>query len=139
MTTIVWYGNDNNSPLRDLVGGKPTGAGITGGALPAPVWAYFMKKALKNEPVRDFVLPDVSPLKGVQLDSGAHASGTTYLDFLDVKERSGQTSKPSSDRNLEPEFFEFEEREKRPQRGGGGLLLEPEVVSPADDGQDNLF
>ncbi|HPI76642.1 MAG TPA: PBP1A family penicillin-binding protein [bacterium] len=138
MTTIVWVGNDNNSPLRDLVGGKPTGAGITGGVLPAPVWAYFMKKALKNEPVRDFVLPDVSPLKGIQLDSAARASGTTYLDFLDSKESSGKTSKPSSDRNLEPEFFEFEEREKNRQRGGGGLLLEPEVVSP-DDSQDNLF
>jgi len=97
-----------------------------------------MKKALKNEPVREFILPDVSPLKGIQLDSAARASGTTYLDFLDVKERPGQTSKQSSDRNLEPEFFEFEEREKRPQ-GGGGLLLEPEAVSPADDGQDNLF
>ena len=46
----VWLGNDNNSKLP----------GITGGMMPAQVWADYMKVALKNYPnsVFDYPRPD---------------------------------------------------------------------------------
>lgn len=52
VVTGVWLGNDNNSKLP----------GITGGLMPAQVWADYMKVALKNYPnsVFDYPKPDTS-------------------------------------------------------------------------------
>ncbi len=47
LVTSVWLGNDNNSVTKRA----------TGGALGAPVWAAFMKAALKTEPPVPFPLP----------------------------------------------------------------------------------
>ena len=63
MTTTVWFGNDDNSPLRNIVKGKPTGAGVQGGQIPAPVWAHYMSKALKDKEIREFKLPKLIPMK----------------------------------------------------------------------------
>ena len=48
LVAAVWVGNDDNSPL---------GAGQTGGRLAGPVWANFMRQALRNLPASDFVRP----------------------------------------------------------------------------------
>ncbi|TVQ10896.1 MAG: penicillin-binding protein 1A [Leptolyngbya sp. DLM2.Bin27] len=48
LSTAVWIGNDNNSPMR---------AGATGGTYAAPVWRDFMQQALVNEPVENFRRP----------------------------------------------------------------------------------
>ena len=52
VVTGVWLGNDNNSKLP----------GITGGLMPAQVWADYMKVALINYPnsVFDYPKPDTS-------------------------------------------------------------------------------
>lgn len=42
MTTAVWVGNDDNSPMK----------GVTGGGLPARIWADFMLEAHVGQPVR---------------------------------------------------------------------------------------
>jgi penicillin-binding protein 1A len=41
LTTVVWMGRDDNSPMR----------GITGGLAPAEFWRGFMRLALKHTPV----------------------------------------------------------------------------------------
>ena len=55
ITTIVWYGRDNN---------KPIGHRATGGSVSAPVFAYFYKKLIKLKPAipRRFWIP-----KGVKI------------------------------------------------------------------------
>ena len=47
--TGVWVGHDKP---------KPGGKGFTGGAVAAPIWEQFMKKAVASKPVTDFVKPD---------------------------------------------------------------------------------
>jgi penicillin-binding protein 1A len=42
LVTGVWFGNDDNSPMRK----------VTGGSLPAATWAAFSARALAGEPVR---------------------------------------------------------------------------------------
>jgi penicillin-binding protein 1A len=41
LTTVVWMGRDDNSPMR----------GVTGGLAPAAFWKGFMRLALKHTPV----------------------------------------------------------------------------------------
>lgn len=48
LATAVWIGNDDNRPL---------GRGASGGTHAAPVWGRFMRKALANEPVQQFLPP----------------------------------------------------------------------------------
>ncbi|MBE9047147.1 PBP1A family penicillin-binding protein [Pleurocapsales cyanobacterium LEGE 10410] len=45
LATAVWVGNDNYQSM---------GKGITGGDFAAPVWRSFMRKALKDQPVKYF-------------------------------------------------------------------------------------
>ncbi|MEO0947044.1 MAG: penicillin-binding protein 1A [Cyanobacteria bacterium J06641_5] len=46
LATAVWVGNDDNRPMR---------RGTSGGTHAAPVWRNFMRKALANEPVKQFL------------------------------------------------------------------------------------
>ncbi len=48
LSTAVWIGNDNYSPMR---------SGATGGTYAAPVWRDFMQQALANVPVENFKRP----------------------------------------------------------------------------------
>jgi penicillin-binding protein 1A len=48
LVTGVWVGNDDNTPMKKVVGG----------GLPAQVWHNFMAAALEGEPVRPLPLPD---------------------------------------------------------------------------------
>lgn len=48
LVAAVWVGNDDNSSL---------GAGQTGGRLAGPVWANFMRQALRDVPQNDFARP----------------------------------------------------------------------------------
>lgn len=51
LTTGVWVGNDDNSPMR----------GITGGSLPAQVWRGYMGEYLADKPSRPFELAQSMP------------------------------------------------------------------------------
>jgi penicillin-binding protein 1A len=55
LVTAVWVGNLDNSPLP----------GITGGAVPAPIWAQFMRQAVADLEIESFPTPDLSGLQGV--------------------------------------------------------------------------
>ena len=48
LAAAVWIGNDDNRPL---------GRGASGGTHAAPVWRNFMRQALANEPVKQFLPP----------------------------------------------------------------------------------
>src|SRR5215470_10961280 len=48
LVTGVWVGNDDNSPMKKVVGGS----------LPTQLWHAFMAGALDGEPVRPLPLPD---------------------------------------------------------------------------------
>ncbi len=47
LVTGVWFGNDDNSPMKH----------VTGGMLPARTWHNFMAAAVQNMPVRPLPLP----------------------------------------------------------------------------------
>lgn len=49
LVTAVYVGNDDRKPL---------GNKMTGGVVAAPIWAKFMKNALKNNEKKDFLQPD---------------------------------------------------------------------------------
>ncbi len=50
--TGVWVGNDNNAEMKK----------VTGGTLPAPIWANFMKQALAKVPARPLPIRSAEPL-----------------------------------------------------------------------------
>jgi membrane carboxypeptidase/penicillin-binding protein len=49
LLTGVWVGHDTP---------RPGGQGFTGGAVAAPIWERFMRRALARQPVIDFAQPD---------------------------------------------------------------------------------
>ncbi len=48
LSTAVWVGNDDNTPL---------GSGATGGMVAAPIWRNFMSQAVRDLPVESFRPP----------------------------------------------------------------------------------
>ncbi len=78
IATVVWFGNDDNSPMRNLVKGKPIGWGVAGGSIPAPTWGRFMKAAHAELAVRDFRLPRTTEMAAVQIEVPAE-DGTVPL------------------------------------------------------------
>lgn len=48
LVAAVWVGNDDNTPMR----------GVVGGTVPARLWARFMREALMNRPPVDFPRPE---------------------------------------------------------------------------------
>jgi penicillin-binding protein 1A len=59
LVTGVWFGNDDNSPMKK----------VTGGMLPAHTWHEFMATAEANQPIRD--LPAMSHLPSAALAEAA--------------------------------------------------------------------
>ena len=50
LTAVVWMGNDDNSKTSH----------VTGGTLPAHVWANFMKRAVGNDPMMPLAADDIT-------------------------------------------------------------------------------
>lgn len=74
IATVVWFGNDDNSPMRNLVKGRPIGWGVAGGSIPAPTWGRFMKAAHEDMDVRDFRLPHATAMAAVRIEIPAASS-----------------------------------------------------------------
>jgi len=85
LITGVWVGYDKP---------RPGGKGFTGGAVAAPIWERFMRKALAGKPVVDFPKPDtvvsvsIDPATGCPAKEGTqkkrdeyYISGTEPGDF----------------------------------------------------------
>ena len=77
IVTGVWVGNDNNSKLP----------GITGGAMPARVFANYMKTAIQNFPLSVFDYPKMN---------GSNTLSPIKMD--DVDETVDETEERSADK-----------------------------------------
>jgi len=140
MTTIVWFGNDNNTSLRGLVNGRPIGAGVAGGALPAPVWALYMAKALKGVPVEEFKFTSNSS-SGYSSHYSQSASGTREIKPASQGDNVSEIGQPGK-KALEPDFLDFES-EQLPPKTGKPRNGESKPSQPAPDNgttnYDDLF
>ncbi|MCF6246737.1 MAG: PBP1A family penicillin-binding protein [Desulfobacula sp.] len=67
LSTSVWTGFDKKRTLIDQ-----RKKGITGGRVAAPIWADFMRKALKSDPERDFPIPDHIRFETVDVQTGCN-------------------------------------------------------------------
>ncbi|MBF0111201.1 MAG: PBP1A family penicillin-binding protein [Desulfamplus sp.] len=65
LCTAIWTGFDRIKKLK-----IPNQPGITGGKIAAIIWAEFMAEAMKNEPIRDFPIPD-----GIRFEKADPISG----------------------------------------------------------------
>ena len=65
LSTSVWVGYDDASPMQNKGGVKITGS--QGGI---PIWVNFMKEAMTNEPVKDFPVPDNIEFKDIDMKTG---------------------------------------------------------------------
>ncbi|MEW6200847.1 MAG: penicillin-binding protein 1A [bacterium] len=119
LTAAVWIGNDNNSFLRVLVNGKPTGKGIAGGTIPAPMWKYFMERALKGKEAADFDLPEPTPMAAKSTRAPDAATGTAAPEETP---ESVEESPPLEYREPEVLLFQDETQEMRQE--------EPELIEP---------
>lgn len=79
IVTGVWVGNDNNSKLP----------GITGGALPARVFADYMKTAVQNFPKSVFDYPKID------------TSGGVYIKIDDVNETVDESEEIKADKKAQ--------------------------------------
>ncbi len=89
MVTGVWVGNDNNSKLP----------GITGGAMPARVFAEYMKVAIQNFPKSVFDYPKMggaNALNPIKLDDADETVDETDEDENTNKQKSSAPV-PSTD------------------------------------------
>ncbi|NIQ02895.1 MAG: PBP1A family penicillin-binding protein [Nitrospinaceae bacterium] len=78
MSASVWVGYDSNLPMVDR-----NGLGLTGGGAAAPIWAYFMKKALSNKNRVNFPVPEGIRFAHVHPDTGYIANAETQ-DRMEV-------------------------------------------------------
>jgi membrane peptidoglycan carboxypeptidase len=122
LTAVTWMGNDNNTPLQIFANGKPTGKGIAGGTIPAPMWKYFMDRALKDKEVVDFNLPEPTPMIKTSLRQGA-ATETAPIENA-PEEQPEATSPPIQ--YTEPEVLRFKEDKTEKSKSEELELKEPE-------------
>jgi penicillin-binding protein 1B len=76
LTTVVWVGMDQTAPSASQSGTHPKPVALTGGGSALPIWANFMKQALKTEAPLPF--PQSPLISDVQIDrhTGKSASSS---------------------------------------------------------------
>ncbi len=72
LSTSVWVGKDNNLPMLDK-----NDKGMTGASAAAPIWTYFMQKALKDKSRVKFPVPDGIRFARVEANTGYLATANT--------------------------------------------------------------
>jgi penicillin-binding protein 1A len=86
----VWVGFDQEKSL---------GKQEVGGRAAAPIWLYFMEKALQGKPVEAFAAPDGILFVKVDAKSGVpSATGTLYECFLDNAPPSDKAEEATEDK-----------------------------------------
>ena len=66
ISTSVWVGFDNNKPMK-----VKSGKGLTGASAAAPIWVYFMQKALEGKSMVKFPVPEKIKFATVDVQTGA--------------------------------------------------------------------
>ncbi|PIQ99671.1 MAG: peptidase [Nitrospinae bacterium CG11_big_fil_rev_8_21_14_0_20_45_15] len=104
ITASVWVGYDDNEPMI----GK-NGKGLTGAGAAAPIWAFFMQKALEGKDQVQFPKPDGIRIESVDTKTGIlHKPGSG--EFLKVAVKN-ETIIPTQldETSVEPETSSKEE------------------------------
>lgn len=70
----VWVGNDDNSPMRR----------ITGGNLPAQIWAKFMRSAIKEDPGFERELPEIPIFAARSREPAEEPENFAAIDSLEA-------------------------------------------------------
>ena len=65
ISTSVWVGFDNNDSMK-----TKSGKGLTGASAAAPIWVYFMQKALDGRTKVKFPIPDNIKIATVDVETG---------------------------------------------------------------------
>lgn len=93
LSTSVWVGYDSNISMVDR-----NGRGLTGGGASAPIWAYFMKKALSGKSLVNFPVPEGIQFVEVDFETGYIANISTEKTMkVAVKNDVVLTLPPSTD------------------------------------------
>lgn len=98
LSTCVWTGFDKRKVMR-----SKNGVGITGGRAAAPIWTDFMTNALKNQPKRDFTIPESIRFVEVEASTGCRPSDGEKGEVYEVTLKENQ--------EICPERVEEEEEE----------------------------
>ncbi len=104
LCTSVWTGFDKRKKMLTR-----NGAGITGGKAAAPIWAEFMTGALKDQPKRDFTIPESIRFQKVDTTTGCPAKGDEKQEVYEVALKKDQN--PCSDSGTNQEKEEKDEKE----------------------------
>ncbi len=92
-SVTVWVGYDSNIPMVDR-----NGRGLTGGGASAPIWTYFMKKALSGKSQVNFPVPEGIRFVDVDSQTGYIANSITLKTMkVAVKNDVVLTLPPSTD------------------------------------------
>jgi penicillin-binding protein 1A len=111
LATGVWVGYDDNKPL---------GAGETGSRSANPIWIYFMSEVLKDEPVKDFPVPE-------------------QVAFWKIDAKTGFLASPYSEATVFQAFAagqEPREYQPKPQAARAGQFSQFDLESMEDSGSD---
>jgi len=65
LSTSVWVGKDNNEPMTDVNDRE-----MTGGRGAAPIWTFFMEKALEGKEKKQFPVPEGIKFVSVDYQTG---------------------------------------------------------------------
>ena len=103
LVTAVYIGNDDRKPL---------GNKMTGGVVAAPIWAKFMKNALKNNEKKDFLQPDKITKISVCKESGLLPTDSCP-EILTVAFIKG--TEPTSYCTVHQKYFEIPKAEEYPE------------------------
>lgn len=115
LAAAVWAGNDNNQPMK-----KKT----TGGAIPAPVWAYFMKAALEDAEIVDFK-PKATTLSKTNINEQSQTATGTHQQNTENQASKLRKSQPKTE-YIPPETFEFDNQTKEKRKNTEEFeLIEP--------------
>ncbi len=93
LCTAVWTGFDREKKLI-----TPDNVGLTGGRAAAPIWTDFMKTALKNEPERDFPIPEKIRFEKVDGVTGCPPLPDESTEIWEVALKEGQGLCPEADK-----------------------------------------
>lgn len=96
LSTSVWVGYDDATPMQNKKGAKITGS--LGGI---PIWVNFMKEAVKNESVKDFPVPPDIEFAEIDPKTGlVSTNNDKSVEKIQVAAQTGTLLK-------EPSLFEF--------------------------------
>ncbi len=97
ISTSVWVGFDNNDSMR-----TKSGKGLTGASAAAPIWFYYMQKALEGKTKVNFPVPENIKFATVDVETGRLPSEFT-LEKIQVAVKEDVDLSPLPILDVEPE------------------------------------